>query len=423
MLRGLFVSLFFCLELSVPPARGQQTQDEMLRLIDMVAQRYAQAQRFHLEATLRNESHGTNYDQSQVSRLSAWMAPGGRFRYDGTDLAGSGLIVSDGSTEWHLARSWGQYTQQSAGSYFGGQTIYGYDDSGILDARSMIGSLRHLDSQLRNLRQLPDESIRYKGRKVHCTVLQYDSGPDHPPVKAPIITVWIDPHSYEVLKYEQQSRSPNYFQGKPLPFAPVNRHSMTTTYTVVDLDFTPTADTFKFMPPAGATKVSELPFLRASKSATSSADDKRFAEYVGKPLPALELADASGTKVAIPGRSGHPLLIDVWATWCGPCVSSLPALDRLHHSLATTDFEIIALDQDDSPKAASNLLHRRGYDWKDFHADQDIAEQLGVAGLPTMLLVDSKGLVVFYQLGADNMKNLTEAIHKLGPQYGSASAE
>ena len=69
------------------------------------------------------------------------------------------------------------------------------------------------------------------------------------------------------------------------------------------------------------------------------------------------------------------------------------------------------------------LLRRRGYDWKDFHMEQGIAEQLGVAGLPTVLLVDSKGIVVYYQLGADNMKNLTEAIHKLGPQYDSASAD
>ena len=146
-------------------------------------------------------------------------------------------------------------------------------------------------------------------------------------------------------------------------------------------------------------------------------------QFLNKPLPPVVLHDAAGAEVPLSRYRGHPLLIDVWATWCGPCLDEMPELAKLRATTAATDLQIIGVDEDNQPSDAIRYLKEKGYDWPNFHLDAAAQKQLSGGGIPLVLLVDANGTVVFYSLGGGNMQGLTNAVRKLGPAYASASAQ
>src|SRR3546814_16163237 len=74
---------------------------------------------------------------------------------------------------------------------------------------------------------------------------------------------------------------------------------------------------------------------------------------VGKPLPALRLADLDGHMHALDEYRGRRLLINFWASWCGPCLQEMPALDEAQRTFAYNGVIVlgIALDQHDPVRA------------------------------------------------------------------------
>src|SRR5690348_13729863 len=65
-----------------------------------------------------------------------------------------------------------------------------------------------------------------------------------------------------------------------------------------------------------------------------------------RPVPEVTVETRTGERVRLPDLKGHPLLINFWATWCGPCVSEMPALEALAAERAGTPLMIMAVSED-----------------------------------------------------------------------------
>lgn len=63
-------------------------------------------------------------------------------------------------------------------------------------------------------------------------------------------------------------------------------------------------------------------------------------------LPATVFTEEDGTKRVVADFGGRIVLMNFWATWCGPCVREMPSLERLHQKLGSKDFTVIALSED-----------------------------------------------------------------------------
>lgn len=122
-----------------------------------------------------------------------------------------------------------------------------------------------------------------------------------------------------------------------------------------------------------------------------------------EPAPEITFSDAAGNTLRLADFKGKVVLVNLWATWCAPCVKEMPALDRLQAKLGGADFAVLALSIDREGLAKVQPFF-------DAHKIAALAPyldpggrspaQLGARGLPTTLLLDRDGTVVGRQEGA-----------------------
>ena len=112
------------------------------------------------------------------------------------------------------------------------------------------------------------------------------------------------------------------------------------------------------------------------------------------PAPAITFTDADGKDMTLAGFAGQGLVVNLWATWCPPCVAEMPALDRLQAMLRAERIAILALSSDRGGRAQVEPFYQRlGLKelaiWLDPRGAA--ARALGARGLPTTLLIDRAG--------------------------------
>jgi thiol-disulfide isomerase/thioredoxin len=112
------------------------------------------------------------------------------------------------------------------------------------------------------------------------------------------------------------------------------------------------------------------------------------------PVPELQFTDGQGQPRTLADFLGKVVLLNIWATWCLPCRTEMPTLDRLQASLGGNDFEIVALSIDRGGADAVRTFYTEiGIQHLAIHVDtsRKAGFALATAGLPTTLLIDAKG--------------------------------
>ena len=214
--------------------------------------------------------------------------------------------------------------------------------------------------------------------------------------------------------------------GKAPPPNAIHQHvELTTTYPVVTLDRPIANSVFTFTPPPGAILVesfanpSGIP-PRTTKSEISSTPAK-LPEMVGRMEPSATYYAADGTPFQLKSLRGHPVLVDLWATTCGPCILEMPAIDDIYERTKRAGLVMVAPDMDDDASDAAKFMKKKGYGWANYH----VRDGLGFpnTGVPLVALIDENGRFVYYHNGAEELPGLLEAIKRLGPVYGAALAD
>jgi len=104
--------------------------------------------------------------------------------------------------------------------------------------------------------------------------------------------------------------------------------------------------------------------------------------------------DGQGRKRTLADFRGKVVLLNLWATWCGPCRQEMPTLERLQARLGGADFEVIALSIDRGGQAVvKSFFDEIGVQALAIYVDAtaEAATQLGMLGVPTTLLIDRSG--------------------------------
>lgn len=114
----------------------------------------------------------------------------------------------------------------------------------------------------------------------------------------------------------------------------------------------------------------------------------------GKPASSFTLPDMKGKKVSLNDFAGQVVLLNFWATWCGPCRKEMPALDALHQRYAHQGFTVLGVSMDDDAQVIRNFFKKITVTFPILHdSGKDSAEKYRVFALPTSFLIDRKGVV------------------------------
>lgn len=113
-----------------------------------------------------------------------------------------------------------------------------------------------------------------------------------------------------------------------------------------------------------------------------------------RPIPQAGFVDGEGRAVTLADFKGRVVLLNFWATWCGPCVEEMPTLDRLQGRLGGPEFQVVALSLDEQGLPLVDRFYSKlGIENLEVYLDPPgaLAHALGVQGLPTTLILDREG--------------------------------
>ncbi len=123
----------------------------------------------------------------------------------------------------------------------------------------------------------------------------------------------------------------------------------------------------------------------------------------GEAMPVVVFEDPNGAKFSLSELRGKPLLVNLWATWCGPCVAEMPTLDALGGREAER-LQVIVVSQDNSRALVDGWWAKRNFKqlkpYLDSKNDLGFAFETGV--LPTTVLYDTAGKEVWRVVGGMN---------------------
>lgn len=136
---------------------------------------------------------------------------------------------------------------------------------------------------------------------------------------------------------------------------------------------------------------------------------------IGKPAPDFTLPVAAngdpGARMQLADLKGRPVVLDFWASWCGPCAAQAPILDRLARKYESRGLVVLGVNVDDPPAIAKEYARRKGLSYPILVDPTDqISQTYGVRQLPSLIVIDRQGNVLTFLTGLIDEPALDEEI-------------
>jgi peroxiredoxin len=224
----------------------------------------------------------------------------------------------------------------------------------------------------------------------------YKPGPGLPEGQV-LRTFWIDPQA-KLIGRERSVAS----------MKPVNLNATTEVRQAIDFRQANAGaglpdDLFVFTPPDGVEEVGSADLAGAGAPS-----------FVGKAAPDFTLQDLAGRSVNLRDLRGQVVVLDFWATWCGPCRIDMPRIEALYNELRDLGLQVFGVNGENA-QVARAYVESNGYTFPTL-ADpgMKVAQLYDVTALPTAVVIDTEGKVGAYLQGSGTKERLLQAIREAG---------
>ncbi|HLZ97630.1 MAG TPA: TlpA disulfide reductase family protein [Steroidobacteraceae bacterium] len=125
-----------------------------------------------------------------------------------------------------------------------------------------------------------------------------------------------------------------------------------------------------------------------------------FAAGAGGPAPSFTLAALGGQQAALSQYKGQVVMVNFWATWCGPCQQEMPLLDQMYKKYKPAGFTLIGVNVDKEAPAVKDLMARKPVSFPVLlDPSNQVSKAYHVDEMPSSVLIDRKGEIRYIHRG------------------------
>ncbi len=137
---------------------------------------------------------------------------------------------------------------------------------------------------------------------------------------------------------------------------------------------------------------------------------------VGKSIPEIKTQNVQGKNVKLSDLKGKVVVLDIWATWCPPCRAMIPHERALVNRLKDKPFTLVGISFDAKKETLTDFLAKEKMPWTHWWvgASSDLADDWDVAFIPTIYVIDAKGVIRYKNLRGEKLEEaVTELLKKM----------
>lgn len=148
-------------------------------------------------------------------------------------------------------------------------------------------------------------------------------------------------------------------------------------------------------------------FMQYQQSRGSAESDSAFPQWIGVAAPDMSVTTLDGNSVRLDQLKGKRIILDFWATWCGPCVMEIPHLNQLYGDTSRDDLVILGISDEDEG-TLKPFVKAKGINYLVASAKELPAPYKDVQVIPTTFFIDRKGVIQSVLRGYHDLDQLKE---------------
>ncbi len=384
--------------LLLPAFAFAQLPEQAEALLHKAAGTYRSADTWYFVASERTvTSAGDQRKETETLVLTA-RGTDGKMRVEFDDRVNGGVSVNDGENSWVYLPRQNRYAKLPASGESGASAAQAPSLNSDALVRRFPDRYKTADERILNARVLRTEKIGLQQGEVECDVVEVDYNTP-PGMREGSIqrTFWIARDSGLIVR--ERSIAGMLQPGQANQRVQVNQ----------EVDFQMAAvnggfddGVFVFAPPPGARQVESL---RPDAPSTDAVDAE---------APDFALQGLGGESVQLTSLRGKVVLLDFWATWCGPCRHDMPIVDQIYKERSGDGLAVFGVNSE-AADIARGYLNSNGLTFPTLQdPGMDVAQLYRVRAIPTFVVIDRQGRVSSYMQGTQSRVQLLQALEKAG---------
>ena len=351
----------FCAAQTAP-----QIDPAAMEILHRAAARFQNLKGYEAEVTVR----AVNGAQISEQHLTETGSGSAKFRLEDHDPKGV-LRIGDGQIEWIFDPASNEFTKRPEPA----------------EVDTPIGDLRIMDQHVSEAAIMREDLFTDAGGKivpVYVVGVVRDRWPAGTIDGAQLQMYYIDEKTFAVYRSTIHADPP----------------AVAIAYTFVKWDQSEPDTLFAFTPPDSA---HEAPSLPGSSAQTDT--------MIGMAAPDFTLPDTAGKPVSLSALRGKVVLLDFWASWCGPCREAMPQIEKLQSDFGNQGLVVLGLNSGESAEHVAQFAKQQGYTITLLiGAEPDTTAKYFLSAYPTTLLIDRQGRIVFRSEGDQQLSDLRTAV-------------